>query len=252
MLNYNNKIHINLLKEIIKFFDLENISEELCLYLYDSNETSITNISKHFKLNRTQTYKVLDKLAICGLILKELGFTKDFQLLKLPQLRSLLEKNQFEQNLKLEKLNNLFDIIDKSAKEYSQGNVEYHLKTELQELFIELYKLETKEIDFIGDASNFALYMSEEYIEYAIKIRESKKVKHKILSSTKVPRNKFLDQKLDREIKYLNIVFPGAIHILSNSVVFWNLKQDKALLITDPLYKELINGLFNYIWSTLD
>lgn len=251
MLNNNNKIDLNLLKEIIKFFEFGDASVELCLYLYDSNEKSITNISKYFKLNRTQTYKTLDELASKGLIKKELGFTKDFQLLELAQLRLLLEKNQFEQNLKLEKLNSLFDIIDKTTKDSSVEHLEYHSKPELQELFIELYKHETQEIDFIGDASNFALYMSEEFIEYAIKIRESKKVKHKILSCTKVPRNKFLDQKLDRQVKYLNVTFPGFIHILSDSIVFWNLGEDKVLWIKDPVYKDLIYILFDYIWSSI-
>jgi predicted transcriptional regulator len=241
----NNKIDLEYLKSLLGYLDISDLARKVFLYLLPNSESTITNLAQQFKVNRTQIYHTLDELADRHLIIKNPGFSRNFKVSDLSNLKKLLEVQMDQNILRAKSMDTLIQNFDRLFVSDSQLITTYTTKESLRKLFVDIYTTELNHIVFVGDAARFAQYLGDDYILYNVSKRERKKVSHTIYSPTVAPKNDFLSQTINRVEKVISLSSPACLHLLSDSVVFWNLDSDSAIWLRDRVYSEILQSILS-------
>lgn len=227
--------------------------------LITQKKPTISQISKQLNLNRIQVYDAIERLSLVGLISKESGRTKNFKVespSKLTFLLNIAENNL--QKIKKQVDNVLPDILyNFESNSNSQKIKIYESSADFNNLFLEMYEQEQKEILFMGDADIFTDFIDKNFIDFGIIKRIEKGITHKVLAyppafSLQAIKNKNVKEL--REVKFLSKEFsnPGYVHIFGSKILNWNPILGRAILIEDRVIAEFYKSIFKQIWDSTD
>lgn len=246
----------SLLSKITQFLGLNQIESEIYQYLLYEKEINISSIATKLNINRIQVYEAFDKLAEFGLITKPKGRNKNIEINDPKVILTNLKHKQIETENYVRQFQTLLPDLDQ-INSLSKKTIPVKIiqgKAEFEDLFLEMYETTNKELLFLGNADEFYNFLDENYIDYAIKKRVQKGVKHRVLSfqpGISLQNLAAFEKQTLREVRYLPEKFNslGYINIFDNKIVNWNTKLARAVMIEDPIMANFYKTIFEVLWG---
>ena len=105
-----------------------------------------------------------------------------------------------------------------------------------------------------GQEGATQLFSLQQAIDYAVKKRLQKGVKHRVLSfqpGISLKKLAAFEKQKIREVRYLPETFNslGYINIFDNKIVNWNTALARAVVIEDPVMANFYKTIFEILWS---
>ena len=246
----------NLFLKIIQFLGLSENESKVYEYLFNNKTVNISEIAKSTKLNRTQVYDAFETLAEFGLIIKPLGRNKDVTLVNPNTILISLRQKQLQSQSYIRQFQTILPDLEQ-LHSFSNKNTLVRTiqnKTQIEDLFLEMYDSPSKEILFMGNGDEFYNFLDENYIDFAIKKRSKKGVTHRVLTFQPGIALKKLApyEKRDlRQVRYLpnDSYNLGFVHIFDDKIVNWNTQLARAVVIQDSIMAGFYKTFFETLWK---
>lgn len=228
--------------DVLKNLGLSEKEQEIYLALLKFGESSVGDLKKHLKIERTAIYKILERLKDKNFV-TEINSNKKKIFKPIEPEKILFKIRKDEELLKqaIPELNSLYKQ-NLSLTKVSTYSGEDGLK-ELGELFL----TKVKEYFVIGESGLLEKILPIYSSQFMKKIEE-RKIKEKVL----VEYGKKVVESKNSEIRFLpkEMKFPNSTIIFSEGIILVNWEEPKAILIEDKNLSVSYNNIFELLWNT--
>jgi len=243
---------------------LEESEAKIYLALLESGPSTVSELTKKAKINRTLGYHVLQKLGWYGLAVevKNLGNKKIYTALHPQRLVQHIKnkKNQWERNLAevekdLPELISLYSIADKPVIRFEEGS------SGLTSIFEESLESKT-EIFSILDVDSWQVSEFWDWAQSYNRSRNRKKIKEKILVLDTPASRKWVKGYKGSKVytvyrwikpeQVMNLLrFGGEINVYENKVMIALLQKPKimGIMIESKILANILKAMFQMVWD---
>jgi sugar-specific transcriptional regulator TrmB len=244
---------------LLKNLDLSNIQIKIYLSVLKNGMSSVLDISKDIKINRSQIYLDASILLEKGFLELATKKTRKFLAVSPLRIRNIIESK----SKKLEELNNILkDVNDFFDKNKIKDENDFEIKiyegvNQVKKAFdFELHDSIQKEItSFVGDISFQYNFISSEYWDNWNKKFLENGGKGRMIIDKKDKHYERL-QNLYKNVSYLKVKGLENFKLKSNVDVWGDKvlivtfsKNPKAILITNRILAESYRDIFERLWN---